>query len=173
MMASPHPSATSAKRAPRHNPRFGALCGNGQATPARTYSGHAGAWHIFGTSHFVRCVRGVRKPGSTDDLDASGRIYRGRTRLRALWALRPVVVRVHSSACRKPRNATGPLAALKTPSAAGARSARRPRNDPERVQAAQLHMRRDSPGRMRLPCQWVPRPLSGGCLWLAQLPATR
>jgi hypothetical protein len=43
-----------------------------------------------------------RKPHKTDDLDASGRILRPWTRLRALWGDFPVVVRVHSSALRKP-----------------------------------------------------------------------
>jgi hypothetical protein len=35
-----------------------------------------------------------------DDLDAPVSILRGCTRLRALWGVFPVVVRVHSSACR-------------------------------------------------------------------------
>ncbi len=43
-------------------------------------------------------LRCVRNPDKTDDLDASGRTWRGRTRLRALWTVWSVVVRVHSSA---------------------------------------------------------------------------
>jgi hypothetical protein len=38
------------------------------------------------------------KPHNTDDLDTGVCIYLALMRLRALWALRPVVVRVHSSA---------------------------------------------------------------------------
>jgi hypothetical protein len=43
-------------------------------------------------------------PHKTGDLDAGGRIWHGRMRLRALWASRPVVVRVHSSAWKEPGN---------------------------------------------------------------------
>src|SRR5271165_4883263 len=38
------------------------------------------------------------KPRNLDDPDASGQILQRGTRLRALWASRPVVVRVHSGA---------------------------------------------------------------------------
>jgi hypothetical protein len=37
-------------------------------------------------------------PDRTDDLDAGGRIWRGRIRLRALSCVNKVVVRVHSGA---------------------------------------------------------------------------
>jgi hypothetical protein len=42
------------------------------------------------------------KPHKMDDLAIGVGSYSGRMRLRALWALRPVVVRVHSSACSFP-----------------------------------------------------------------------
>lgn len=41
-------------------------------------------------------------PHRTDDLDAGGRIWHGRMRLRALWTSRSVVVRVHSGALERP-----------------------------------------------------------------------
>ena len=55
--------------------------GNTVATPASPYASDASA-----------------KARYSDDLDAPASILRACTRLRALWAVWPVVVRVHSSA---------------------------------------------------------------------------
>jgi hypothetical protein len=49
------------------------------------------------------------KPRKLDDSDAPGPILRPCTRLRALWGDFPVVVRVHSGACKKSASQRGCL----------------------------------------------------------------
>jgi hypothetical protein len=57
-------------------------------------------WQHFGNAQIVRCVLCVLIRDDANDLHAGGRICTFPRGLRALWGVFPVVVRVHSGACR-------------------------------------------------------------------------
>jgi hypothetical protein len=88
------PSEHAAKRT------FGAdpCAALGRATPARRASAQLGRGTSLAQVVSSDVSDASAFPHKTDDLDAGGRIFHGRMRLRALSCVNRVVVRVHSGA---------------------------------------------------------------------------
>jgi hypothetical protein len=74
----------------------------GRATPARRDLAYLGRGTSLAQVISSDVSDASANPHGTDGLDAGGRIWRGRIRLRALWGDFPVVVRVHSGAWKSP-----------------------------------------------------------------------
>jgi hypothetical protein len=81
-------------------------CGSRAATDIVRYFGrrHSDPWQHRGNIHIVHIVQCVQNLDDMDDFGPPGRIYTFCTRLRALWTIWSVVVRVHSSASKLPGN---------------------------------------------------------------------